>query len=303
MCRGDLLCAFSISRSRRPIYPPGKYQAFESRREVPYWTEWGRGGGARKREAPKCDINDKRRISARNTRISVSRGAPSGCVGFRQIPSRSVAAMSPIARSPRSYIPPPTNIRRFETADTLVIGRRGGGWGRRSETNCGNREEKMGIRSKCPPVGAPRVSVRLRWAPPGSAEAQCAHVTIVLSPRSLYSAPQTIHGVSKPPPRWAMCEGWGDRSIRDGAEERRRRRKMEDFRAYCPSVGVPQARQVPWGPARFRSGPLCQMAFLLAPTFHAPTNTRRFETADTLGIGEWGGTRGAKAQKPRKKWI
>ena len=44
----------------------------------------------------------------------------------------------------------------------------------------------------------------------------------------------------------------------------------------------------PAGSLGFRSGPLCPMAVTLAPIFRRQTNTRRVETAESLGIADGG---------------
>ena len=136
MCRSDPFCAFSIARPHRPYIPTRPIPG------VPKPTKRclldGRADERRKREAPKCENHDKRWISARNTRLLVSHGPPSGCVGFRQIPILPIAAMSPIVRSPLSYTQPDQVPGDSKRPKRWLLGD-GGGVGRRAETNFGNR--------------------------------------------------------------------------------------------------------------------------------------------------------------------
>ena len=69
---------------------------------------------------------------------------------------------------------------------------------------------------------------------------------------------------------------------------------------YCFSVVF---RQVPWGSAVARCAHM-PIILRIAPILDHPTNTRRFETTETSGIGEWGGkakTRGPKVPEVRKR--
>ena len=62
------------------------------------------------------------------------------------------------------------------------------------------------------------------------------------------------------------------------------------FRQFprLPLFPVAPLSMVAWGGAKFRVGPLGPLAFLFASIPIPPTNTRRFETAETLGIGNVG---------------
>ena len=87
---------------------------------------------------------------------------------------------------------------------------------------------------------------------------------------------------------WAMGVEKGENE-RDQTSQTRKTGGIQEKMTpcWCPAG----FRQVPWGSASFSGGPLRPMAFLLAPIFQPPSNTRRFETAETWGIGA-GGRRG-----------
>ena len=114
---------------------------------------------------------------------------------------------------------------------------------------------------------------------------------VIISPLAESIAPTSMSRPKLGFPETAETSGiWriGGRAGRRGAKVRKPRRKggFGGVRPFCRgSVG---RRQFQRGSAGFRSGPFGPMAFLLYPVSRPPAITRRFETAETLGIGEWG---------------
>ena len=105
-------------------------------------------------------------------------------------------------------------------------------------------------RGVIPHLGAPWGSVRFRGAPQGSASAHFGHPP----PLPLHPAHQPIRGVSKPPKRCVMGKGGFGKT----GEAKLTTRKNGGFDGVMPPFGGSVGfRQVPWGSAKFRGGPMC----------------------------------------------
>ena len=101
----------------------------------------------------------------------------------------------------------------------------------------------------------------------------------------LYSARLPIPGVSKPPKRRLLGNGWGNEETRGSKAQKPR--KIGEFEGVMPScwcsVGF---RQVPWGPANFSGGTLFLSSlgpwFLGAPPSAAVAHCARWPLSSPL---------------------
>ena len=210
-----------------------------------------------------------------------------GSVGRRLVPRWPIAPdgffRAPIPR-------PPTDTRRFETAETL-----GFGYGRNGKTR-GSQAQKPRQIGGCGFVGNNALLLVFRQGPWGPARLrgvpQWPIVPAGVSPHSCIP-PTNLYQAFR------NRRNSGYRGMGEGENERAKLKKRNKRWIRWGNYLLLAFRGTPAGSAGIRSGPLCPLAFPRAPIFRPPTNTRRFETAETLGIGEGG--RGKREGRKRKK--
>ena len=192
--RGCPLCPSSHSPFQSLLYsPPTNTRHFETAETLGV----GEGGKGEIENIKRGNTPIKSWIWGRNSLLWAGRGVPWGSLGFRGCP------LCPSSHFPCPSIPYsalPTTNSRCETAETLCIGKGGRG-------NEKSKSWKTPIKSciwgrnslLCVFRGVPWGSVGFRGVPWGSAVVQCAHLSIICSPRCHIPPFAPIRCVSQPP--------------------------------------------------------------------------------------------------------